>query len=167
MLNFQDFIKESLSVDLGFIFEGNKKIWPVPQKDKKGNVIMGPNGKPLTKWSAITIMTGDHVEDRKSERKVEDQEIIDAVFGAKNDIKKLLQEGKLKVSHYGEKQPVTFVIMDARKNKQYPLTVVGFVSWADKKFKQFSVIVKTVGRFSNFSSIMRKDTENEQHIQLY
>ena len=112
-------------------------------------------------------MTGDHVEDRKSERKVDDSEIIDAIMGAKSDILGMLKNGKLKVSHYGEKKPMTFVIMDARKNKNLPLTVVGFVSWADPKFKKCNVIIKTVGKYSNFSSIMRKDSDKEKHIQLY
>ena len=57
--------------------------------------------------------------------------------------------------------------MDARKNKNLPLTVVGFVSWADPKFKKCNVIIKTVGKYSNFSSIMRKDSDKEKHIQLY
>ena len=93
--------------------------------------------------------------------------IIDAVMGAKSDILGMLKDGKLKVSHYGEKKPMTFVIMDARKNKDLPLTVVGFVSWADPKFKRANVIIKTVGKYSNFSSIMRKDSDKEKHIQLY
>ena len=112
-------------------------------------------------------MTGTHVEHRKSERKVEDPEIIEAIMGAKDDILKMLKDGELKVSHYGEKEPMTFVIMDARKDRKLPLTVVGFVSWADPRFKKCNVIVKTVGKFSNFSSIMRKDSDKEKHIQLY
>ncbi len=159
MLKFKQFIKENLEIDAYLILEKNKKIWPVTKNDKEGN--------PITKWSAVTILTGDHVEDRKSERHVKDQEIINAIFGAKNDIKKLLQDGKLKVSHYGERQPVTFVIMDARKNQDIPTTVIGFVSWADSKFKRFTVIIKTVGKYKDFSSIMRKDSEKEYHINLY
>ena len=156
MINFSQYISESLEIDLGFIFESNKKIWPL--RDKKTGTF---------KYSPISIMIGDHVEDRKSERKVDNSEIIDAVMGAKSDILGMLKDGKLKVSHYGEKKPMTFVIMDARKNKDLPLTVVGFVSWTDPKFKRANVIIKTVGKYSNFSSIMRKDSDKEKHIQLY
>lgn len=156
MINFSQYISESLEIDLGFIFEANKKIWPL--RDKKTGAF---------KYSPISIMIGDHVEDRKSERKVDDSEIIDAIMGAKSDILGMLKDGKLKVSYYGEKKPMTFVIMDARKNKNLPLTVVGFVSWADPKFKKCNVIIKTVGKYSNFSSIMRKDSDKEKHIQLY
>ena len=155
MINFSQYISESLEIDLGFVFEANKKIWPVFDKSKG-----------TYKYSPISIMTGTHVEHRKSERKVEDPEIIEAIMGAKDDILTMLKDGELKVSHYGEKEPMTFVIMDARKDRKLPLTVVGFVSWADPRFKKCNVIVKTVGKFSNFSSIMRKDSDKEKHIQL-
>ena len=157
MINFQQYIQENLQIDLGFVMEANKKIWPI--KSKEGGYTYSP----------ISIMTGDHVEDRKSERHVTDQEIIDAVMACKKKIPQMLKDGELKVSHYGQKDKeiVKFVIMDARKDKQMPLTVVGFVSWADPKFKRCNVIIKTVGKYSNFSSIMRKDSEFEKHIQLY
>ena len=155
MINFQQYIQENLSIDLGLIMEANKKIWPLRQ----------PNG--TYKFTPISIMIGDHVEDRKSERKVTNNEIISAVMGAKKDIKELLKDGSLKVAKYGDKKQYTFVITDARKNRENPLTVVGFVSWADPKFKKCNVVIKTVGKYSNFSSSMRKDSEYEKHIQLY
>ena len=62
---------------------------------------------------------------------------------------------------------MTVVIIDARKIKHLPLTVVEFISWAAPKFKKCTVIIKTVGKYSNFSSIMRKDSDKEKHIQLY
>lgn len=156
MINFQQYIQESLQIDLGLILEKNKKIWPT-QDTKTG------------KWnySPISIMTGDHVEDRKSERHVSDQEIIDAIMGCKKKIPQMLKEGELKVTKYKDPKPYTFVIMDARKNRDMPLTVIGFVTWVDKKFKQCNVVIKTVGKYSNFSSIMRKDSEYEKHINLY
>lgn len=159
MINFQQYIQENLQIDLGFIFEANKKIWPPIDK---------VSGK--YKYSPISIMTGDHVEDRKSERHVEDREIIDAVMSAKAEILKKLKDGDLVVSKYtkGKDEKLhTFVIMDARKNKQYPLTVVGFVSWADQRFKRCNLVIKTVGKYKDFSSIMRKDSEYEKHIYLY
>ena len=55
MINFSQYISESLEIDLGFIFEANKKIWPL--RDKKTGSF---------KYSPISRMTGDHVEDRKS-----------------------------------------------------------------------------------------------------
>ena len=55
MINFSQYISESLEIDLGFIFEANKKIWPL--RDKK---------KVPFKYSPISIMTGYHVADRKS-----------------------------------------------------------------------------------------------------
>ena len=65
-------------------------------------------------------MIGDHVEDRKSERHVEDKEIINAIMGAKDEILKKLKSGELKVSRYSKDKSTelyTFVIMDARKDK--------------------------------------------------
>lgn len=155
MLNFQQYIQETLQIDLDLILEKNKKIWPV--RDEKGH----------WKYSAISIMTGDHVEDRKSERHVDDQEIIDAVMACKKKIPQMLRDGELQVSKWKDEKKHTFVIMDARKNRNMPLTVVGFVTWVDRRFKQCNVIIKTVGKYSNFSSIMRKDTEYEKHINLY
>ena len=154
MLNFQQYIKENLGISLELVLEANKKIWPLRQ----------PDGS--YKFTPVSIMVGDHVEDRKTERKVTNDEIISAVMGAKKDIKEMLKDGKLKVSNYKEQQ-YTFVITDARKNRTCPLTVVGFVSWADSKFKKFNIIIKTVGKYSNFSSTMRSDSEYEKHIQLY
>lgn len=159
MINFQQYIQENLQIDLGFIFEANKKIWP-PIDKKTGRY----------KYSPISIMIGDHVEDRKSERHVEDKEIINAIMGAKDEILKKLKSGELKVSRYSKDKSqklYTFVIMDARKDKQYPLTVVGFISWADQRFKMANAIIKTVGKYKDFSSIMRKDSEYEKHIYLY
>lgn len=155
MLNFQQYIQETLQIDLDLILEKNKKIWPV--RDENGH----------WKYSAISIMTGDHVEDRKSERHVDDQEIIDAVMACKKKIPQMLRDGELQVSKWKDEKKHTFVIMDARKNRNMPLTVVGFVTWVDRRFKQCNVIIKTVGKYSNFSSIMRKDTEYEKHINLY
>lgn len=91
-------------------------------------------------------------------------------MGAKDEILKKLKSGELKVSKYSKDKSqklYTFVIMDARKDKQYPLTVVGFISWADQRFKIANTIIKTVGKYKDFSSIMRKDSEYEKHIYLY
>jgi len=155
MLNFKQYINENLGISLDLILEANKKIWPLRQ----------PDGS--YKFTPISIMIGDHVEDRKSERKVTNDEIVNAVMGAKKDIKQLLKDGALKVASYKDKKQYTFVITDARKNREHPLTVVGFVSWSDSKFKKCNVVIKTVGKYSNFSSTMRKDSEYEKHIQLY
>lgn len=149
MLSLQNYIVENLSITLP-IFEANTKIWP-----KEG------------KFAPISIQVGDHVEDRKSQRHVTNNEIVDAVYAAKNDIKKLLQDGAIKVARKGDKKQYTFVICDTKKDPQYPLSVVGFVSWADSKFKKMNVIIKTVAKYKDFAALIRKDNEYEKHIYLY
>lgn len=148
MLSLQNYITENLQINLP-IFEANTKIWP-----KQG------------KFAPISIQIGDHVEDRKSQRHVNNNEIIDAVYAAKNDIKKLLQDGGIKIVRKGEKL-YTFVICDTKKDPEYPLSVVGFVSWADSKFKKMNVIIKTVAKYKDFAALIRKDSEYEKHIYLY
>lgn len=148
MLSLQNYITENLQINLP-IFEANTKIWP-----KQG------------KFAPISIQIGDHVEDRKSQRHVNNNEIIDAVYAAKNDIKKLLQDGGIKIVRKGEKL-YTFVICDTKKDPEYPLSVVGFVSWADSKFKKMNVIIKTVAKYKDFAALIRKDSEHEKHIYLY
>lgn len=148
MLSLQNYITENLQINLP-IFEANTKIWP-----KSG------------KFAPISIQIGDHVEDRKSQRHVNNNEIIDAVYAAKNDIKKLLQDGSIKIVKKGEKL-YTFVICDTKKDPEYPLSVVGFVSWADSKFKKMNVIIKTVAKYKDFAALIRKDSEYEKHIYLY
>lgn len=149
MLSLQNYINENLQITLQ-VFEANTKIWPKPGK-----------------FAPISIQIGDHVEDRKSQRKVTNNEIVDAVYAAKNDIKKLLQDGDIKVAKKGDKKLYTFVICDTKKDPEYPLAVVGFVSWADSKFKKMNLIIKTVSKFKNFAALIRKDSEFEKHIYLY
>lgn len=151
MKNFKKFIEESYVFDelYDYITEANKVIFPTSKK-----------------WAAIRIKVGDHAEERKSQRHVTDKEIIDTIYDAKNELKRMLKSGELKVAHYGE-DPMTFVIIDARKDKEYPLSIVGFVGRSDEKFKQFTVIVKTVARYKDFAASKRPDSEKEKHIYLY
>lgn len=149
MLSLQSFINENLQINLQ-VFEANTKIWPKPGK-----------------FAPISIQIGDHVEDRKSQRHVNNNEIVDAVYAAKNDIKKLLQDGDIKVARKGDKKLYTFVICDTKKDPEYPLSVVGFVSWADSKFKKMNLIIKTVAKYKDFAALIRKDSEFEKHIYLY
>lgn len=148
MLSLQNYITENLQINLP-IFEANTKIWPKPGK-----------------FAPISIQIGDHVEDRKNQRHVSNNKIVDAVYAAKNDIKKLLQDGSLKIVRKGE-DLYTFVICDTKKDPAYPLSVVGFVSWADSKFKKMNVIIKTVAKYKDFAALIRKDSEHEKHIYLY
>ena len=92
MINFSQYISESLAIDLGFVFEANKKICPVVDKSKG-----------TYKYAPMSIMTGDHVEHRKSERKVEDPEIIEAIMGAKDDILKMLKD-YLEINNISQKE---------------------------------------------------------------
>lgn len=151
MKNFNQFIQESYVFDelYDYITEANEVIFPT-------------NGK----WAPIRIKVGDHAEERKAERHVTNKEIIDALYKAKGEIKSMLKSGKLKVSHRGE-EPMTFVVADTKKDPKYPLSIVGFVSRADERFKQFTIIVKTVARYKDFAALKRPDSENEKHIYLY
>lgn len=120
------------------------------------------------KFQSIRIFTGDHVEQRKNERHVTDKEIIDAVYKAKKDIFKMLKSGELDVwqPSWGSNTH-NFVICDTETNKQYPLSIVGFVKWVDKKFKRCQVVIKTVATYKDFASLLRKDSDTEKHIYIY
>lgn len=120
------------------------------------------------KFTPIRIFTGDHVEQRKNERHVTDKEIINAVYRAKSQILNMLKTGELDVwnSSWGA-DTHNFVICDTKTDRQYPLSVVGFVKWVDSKFKKCTVVIKTVATYKDFASLLRKDSDTEKHIYLY
>lgn len=152
MINFQQYIQEStIYEDLldCYIFEENELIFPT-------------NGK----YSPFRIKYGDHTKQRGEERKVKKKEIIDTIFKAKSQLINMVKDGTLKVSHHGQ-DPYTFVIADATKDPEHPLSVVGFIGSTRKNNKEMTIIVKTVARYKNFSALKRKDTEHEKHIFLY
>lgn len=141
-------IDEANVVDIA---EANKQIWPKPGQ-----------------WRPVRIITGDHVEDRKNERHVTDKDIISAVEKAKKQILALVKNGGLETwkPSWG-KDTCNFVICDTETNKQYPLSVVGFVKNVDSKFKKCTVVIKTVATYRDFAALMRKDSEREKHIYIY
>lgn len=153
MKSITDYIAESLETDIDVIIdidEANKCI-----NDTK-------------KFQPIRIITGDHVEDRKNERHVTDKDIINAVYRAKTQIFKMLKSGELDVwnKDWGDKTH-NFILCDTAKDKEYPVSVVGFVKWTDPKFKKCTVVIKTVATYKDFAALLRRDSEYEKHIYLY
>lgn len=121
----------------------------------------------------LEIWVGDHCKQRQQERNVTDRQILDAVFGAYKDIKNLYKEGKLKLSKNGN--DYQFVITDARKHKNNPIVVVGFIykmlgsknpSDINSKFDRPLFTIKTVFHGDDFSG-SKADRSNAQKIFLY
>lgn len=146
-----------------FIIENETHIEVILDIDE-ANKCINDTGK----YQPIRIITGDHVEQRKNERHVTDKEIIKTVYRAKNDILKMLKSGELETYKPEWKDKThNFVICDTETNKQYPLSIVGFVKWVDSKFKRCQVVIKTVATYKDFASLLRPDSDTEKHIYLY
>lgn len=157
MKKIEEFINESLkeftiilSLD-DSINESNEQIFPKPGK-----------------YAKLKIDVGDHAYDRQKERKVSNKDIIDAIFGAYNDINKLYKEKTLKVSKSG--QDSRFLIVDARRDKLKPINVVGFIfkNKNENKLSNPIFIIKTVFKGDDFAGAKRVSDDAEQHkIFLY
>ena len=150
MLSLNQYITENLLVSANMICEKNHVIFPTKEK-----------------YGPFTIMVGDHVDQRESERHVTDKEIVNAIFGAKKDLEKMYADGKIKQS---SKDFIdTFVIVDCRKSTNRPLSVVGFIAKSRKPntLKHSLLIIKTVFKGADFSAATRQDSEKEHHIFLY
>lgn len=157
MKKIEDFINESLNeftilLQLDdSINESNEQIFPKPGK-----------------YAKLKIDVGDHAYDRQKERKVTNNDIIDAIFGAYNDINKMYKEGILKVSKNGKDS--RFLIVDSRKNQNEPINVVGFIfkNKHEKKLLNPIFIIKTVFKGDDFAGAKRVSDDAEQHkIFLY
>lgn len=150
MLNLQQYITENLLVSAELICEKNHVIFPTKEK-----------------YGPFTIMVGDHVDQRETERHVTDKEIVNAIFGARKELEKMYADGKIQQS--SKDNIDTFVIVDARKSTNRPLSVVGFIakSRKPKTLNHSLLIIKTVFKGADFSAATRSDSKNEHHIFLY
>lgn len=146
MISLLEHLYESL------ILEWNIKVFP-----EKG------------KFAKLSWWKGEHCEERQKERNVKDSEITDALFGAYNDIKELFKNNKLKVSKTGKDS--NFIIVDARKQKENPICVVGFLRKNDHpnkldkpSFTIMTVFKKNDENQKNFSALMRNGSRNNEEI---
>ena len=94
MKGLQDFLAEAL------VLEMNVQIFPKPGQGAK-----------------MAIRRGDHCARRQAERNVPDYYIIDAMFGAFNDIRDAWRKGKIDLAH-GDGEGY-FVITDGRDDDMY------------------------------------------------
>lgn len=141
--------------------EANKVIYPIKYKDKNG------------KDGDITILAGQHVNDRQNERNVKTYEIINAVKKAKSQIYKLVKDEQIRIwtkevaEKYPYGKPDTFVICDTGRSYKTPLSVVGFVQYLSPEEDKIQVVIKTVALYKDFAALLRPDSKKEKHIFLY
>ena len=157
-----DFIFEQYYGEFAFceiINEANIKIFP-------------PEGK----FAKFSWYSGEHADERKKQRNVQNKDITDAIFAAYDELKKLFADNKLKVSKDGKNSYA--IIIDARKNRENPTCICLFISSNASKttLKYPKIIIKTVfkkteEKQSDFSGLMRaakgKSRDEENIIWLY
>lgn len=104
------------------------------------------------------IWTGDHCKQRQEERNISDKEIISAFFDAYPQLNKAFKDREFKA----DRDPAVagdIVIIDARKDKQTPLTICCWLykNRADNHLLHSAWSVKTVYRDTGGAKQNRKD----------
>lgn len=138
-----------------------------------------PNGK---KSGKMIITVGTHARERGQQRNVSDREIIDAIFGAYNEIRSKYKTGEIFTDKYAGagKNGVgcKIIITDTRKSKTEPVCVVCFIqkmlglgedSTSNKNTKWTKPVfaVKTVFKGDDFSGSINSTNKNAKKIFLY
>lgn len=143
MVSLANYIKECI-FESQMIFEKNEKVYPKP-------------GSHDTK-TKFEIWVGDHAKQRQEERNVSTKEIIDAFYAAWPELNKGFKEGKFDVYERG-KQAKEIVIIDARKDRQTPLTIGAFCyrNRATNKLLFPAFTIKTVYRDTGGAKQNRED----------
>lgn len=140
MISLIEFINEKMFEE-EMILERNEKIYPTQDKHAK-----------------FEIWTGDHCRDRQEERTVTDKEIIDAFYAAWPQLNKAFKEREFQASRSKE-EAGEIMIVDARKDKQKPLTICCFLyrNRSDNKLQNPAFTVMTVYRDSGGAKQNRKE----------
>lgn len=125
------------------ILEKNEKIFP-----KQGE------------HSKMTIFTGDHCQDRQSEREVTNKEIIHAMYDAFKDIDKAYRNKEITAS-FKDIKTNNFVVIDTRVSKNKPICLVVMLtrSQADNKLRNPMFVVKTVYKGDDFKGLKTKEKQ--------
>lgn len=141
------------SIMESLLLERNEKIWPTDNKRQK-----------------FSIWAGQHYQERKKERNVNDKEVIDAFWAAYNELNAKFKDGEIKATRTGEES--RFIIVDARKDRANPLNISAFIYFAPKQtsLSGASFTVRTVYKGEDFSGTLRgthSSKGNEVKIFLY
>lgn len=144
MISLVNYIEECLLFENEMILEKNEKVYPDPKSENQ-----------RTKFE---IWLGDHARDRQEQREVSNKEIVDAFYAAWPELNKAFKEGKFKPYKRGEKG-TDIVIIDARKDRQTPLTIAAFLyrNRAENKLLFPAFTVKTVYRDTGGAKQNRED----------
>ncbi|MCH5167544.1 MAG: hypothetical protein J1F35_06575 [Erysipelotrichales bacterium] len=125
------------------IFERNEKMYPYPGSEDK-----------RTKFE---IWVGDHGRQRMNERKVSEKQIVDAFYAAWSQLNQKFKDREFEADRNGNGNEI--VIIDARKNRQKPLTIAAFLyrNRANNKLLFPAFTVKTVYYDTGGAAQNRKD----------
>ena len=128
------------------------------------NEKMFPSGRDRSKFE---IWTEDHCRERQKERDVTDKEITSAFFGAWEELNKLFKEREIEVNKPG-KEPTSFNIIDARKDRNKPVCIAAFIysNRDDHKLYHPAFTVKTVYKGEDFSGATKSNYKAKK-IFLY
>lgn len=130
-------------VEAQLILERNEKIFPKPGEHSK-----------------MTIFTGDHCQDRQSEREVTNKEIIHAMFDAFKDIDKAYRNKEINAS-FKNMRTNEFVVIDTRVSKSKPICLAVMLnkSQSDNKLRNPLFTIKTVYKGDDFKGLKTKEKQ--------
>ena len=103
------------------------------------------------------IWTGDHCKQRQEERNISDKEIIDVFFNAYSQLNKAFKEREFKADR-DPKVAGDIVIIDARKDKQTPLTIC---CWLYKNRAEI-IYYTQLGQLRQFIEILEEQNRIER-----
>lgn len=137
MRDINDYISESL------LLEWNERIFPKPGEHSK-----------------MMIFTGNHCQDRQSEREVTNKEIIHTMFDVFKDIDDSFRKGEIKPSPQKTRNN-EFVVIDTRVDKYKPicLAVMFQRNMSNTKLKNPTFIIKTVYKGDDFRGLNSKEKQ--------
>lgn len=129
MKSLNEFLNDAL-FESQMILERNEKMYPYPGSEDK-----------RTKFE---IWVGDHGRQRMEERKVTEKQIVDAFYAAWGELNKKFKDREFEADRNGQGNEI--VIIDARKNREKPLTIAAFLyrNRASNKLLFPAFTVKTV-----------------------
>ena len=148
MISLVDYINESCYDNLELLLERNEKMFPKGQDQSK-----------------FEIWCGDHCRQRQEERHISDKEIISAFFAAWSELNKKYKEREFEAAKVAS-DTKDILIIDAREDKQNPLTISCFLykNRSNTKLYHPAFTVKTVYKDTGGA---KKDKEGIVKIFLY
>ena len=142
MKSLNEYLEDAL-FESQMILERNEKMYPYPGSEDK-----------RTKFE---IWVGDHGRQRMEERKVSEKQIVDAFYTAWGELNKKFKDREFTADRNGQGNEI--VIIDARKNREKPLTIAAFLyrNRASNKLLFPAFTVKTVYYDTGGAAQNRKD----------